>query len=366
MFIYFIPLIISVVIATFYHFNILKLDNKFYGLALLSISLFSGLRANVGFDWASYTHFFDVLDLNNFGTQPENFNFEAGYYLLNYLVKLLGGSYQIILIFSSLFLFYTLHQLTKHISTNNFYILTSYISFSFIYINFAGVRQGLAFSFFILGCSYYIRYLRGGKSIAIAALGIFFHISSIIYIFLITATIFSIKKKLKNLMLYVIFFSIASYLTLFIDSNIINKIDFLNPFFVKFLIYKDRDSAASAYQNLFFIYLIFLSFFILLNMNSNSLRKIFIFRFAIISIICSVILGILFSNSYVFFQRAYLAASLFQSYSLALIFSSRRSKLNTFIFILTVSVSIIYFFRILDINSKFFIPYQIISINLNI
>jgi hypothetical protein len=154
--IYLFPFLASALLALLYEAKLVQLDRWFFGLALLALSLFGGLRYEVGQDWQAYEAFFENLDLNVSildGYSKRYPQFEIGYYTLNYVVKALGGSYHVVFLLVALFLAYSIYLFTKHFLINRFYILTIYISYTFIILNFAQVRQAAAVAFLIYGCN---------------------------------------------------------------------------------------------------------------------------------------------------------------------------------------------------------------------
>lgn len=359
MLIYLCPIIIFSFIAILYQCRILNPDNKFYAFALFSLGIFSGLRFQVGYDWQAYKEFFEEIKLADLIQLGGKYQFESGYYFLNYLVKLLGGSYSVVFLSASLFLSFALYKFTKHYLINNFYLLTIYLGYSFLLLNFALVRQSIAVGFFILGCNYYICHQNKIKSLLIASIGILFQVSSLIYVLLMAAVMLCEKLKPKWIFFCIIFFGVILYLSQFLDFD---KLSSLFPglyFFAKIANYK-HNSATLNLLSSYFLYLIFLLFYLGHYISSVTPSQKFILQYALASISVSVLLGFVYPSSYVFYSRVYLVASIFQGYAMTLIFSANKGKLHTFVFILTLAVSVFYYWRILFINAESYIPYQTI------
>lgn len=357
MFIYLCPIIIFSFIAILYQCKILNPDNKFFAFALFSLGIFSGLRFQVGYDWQAYKDFFEEINLADLFQNGSRYQFESGYYLLNFLVKLLRGSYSLVFLSASLFLSYALYKFTKHYPINKFYLLTSYLGYSFLLLNFALVRQSIAVGFFILGCNYYICRQNKIKSLLIASISILFHVSSLIYVLLMAQVMLCEKLKPKWIFMCFILTGLILYLCQFVDFDQLSSLLPGLYFFGKIANYR-YNIATLNMLSLYLLYLIFLLFYLGRYMSSVPPSRKFILQYALASISVTVLLGFIFPSSYVFYSRVYLVTSIFQGYAMTLIFSANKGKLHTFVFILTLAVSIFYYWRILFLNAESFIPYQ--------
>ena len=271
---------------------------------------------------------------------------------------MLGASYELVFFLSSLFLFYAFYQFTKHFSINKFYLITIYLGFPFLYLNFGAVRQSLAVGFLILGCNYYLCHQNKIRSLFIASIGLLFHLSSFIYLALFAAVIFYKKINIKSRFLIMILSGIIC-LTYFIDFRSLNSLfPALSYFFEKITLYKNIDREESLLISFYLIYLIFLMVYINRYKNSVAPKQKFILQYALVLIFTSVLLAIIYSNSYVFYTRLYLLASIFHGYAIALILSVNKGRFHFFIFVLTIIIALFYYLRILYLNMQDFIPYK--------
>ena len=184
MLIYLLPFLLATFFSGLYKLNIFKNNTIFYAIALFSLGIFAGFRFEVGpTDWVAYKQFFDALKLDNDVLdlyQSKNQQFEIGYYFINYLIKYLGWDYGIVFLASSLFLSFAFYKFTNNSSINKFYVLTIYIGYSYILLNFAQVRQSIAIGFFLLGSYCYLHFRNKFLTLIIASLGLLFQYSSIV------------------------------------------------------------------------------------------------------------------------------------------------------------------------------------------
>ena len=194
---YLLPFLASAILAVLHHARLVRLNRTSYALALLFLALFAGLRFEVGQDWPAYKAFFQDLNLSTdiFALYSEPQQFEIGYYLLNYAVKGVGGTYHLVFVVAALFLAFSLYRFTKHFAVNRFYILTVYISYAFLLLNFAQVRQAISVGIFLLACDYYLKHQKRYTAVLIAAMAVPFQYSSLMYVTLFIGVIFWPKKN---------------------------------------------------------------------------------------------------------------------------------------------------------------------------
>ena len=363
MFIYLFPFVLTAFFSVLYRLNILKNNNFFYVLVLLSLSIFSGFRFEVGpTDWISYKAFFDTLNLDKNILdlyQSKNQQFEIGYYCLNYLIKYLGWDYGAVFLASSLFISYALYKFTSHFSVNKFYILTIYIGYSYILLNFAQVRQSIAIGFFLLGCSYYLSHRGKLISLIIAALGILFQYSSIIYITILLAVIFLPRPKRRHIVYIFMALGLLIFITTFFTSfySIIQLIP-ISVIVEKIMIYQD-DQAEQAYGQLFLAgYLFLLTMNFIYNLKKVAAEEEFIVYYSIYIAFIACLAVLVFPGNYVMFSRILSVAAIFQAYAFALIMKQNRSLINSSIFIFTLAISFTYLYRLIYLYEDEFVPYN--------
>src|SRR5262245_27132735 len=117
------------------------------GLLFLALFFLAGFRYRTGYDWWNYTGLVKELPTDYDGLvsfiRSSGTNFEAGYVLVNYVIKLMGGNVQwvfALFAFVSIGLFlYTLPKYTPYF----FATLVIYL-FNIYHLNFSYIRQGLS------------------------------------------------------------------------------------------------------------------------------------------------------------------------------------------------------------------------------
>lgn len=362
MLIYLLPFLIATFFSILYSLNIFKNNTIFYGIALFSLSIFSGFRFEVGpTDWMAYRQFFEVLNLdeNVLGLyRSQNQQFEIGYYGLNYLIKYFGGSYGTVFFMASLFLSYSLYKFTCYFLVNKFYILIVYIGYSFILLNFAQVRQSIAVSFFLLGCHYYLCHRGKFLTLVIASLGLFFQYSAIIYIVVLTITLW-FQPGRRGLIGGLIVISIAVLVaTLF--TNFYSFIQFIPVAGIseKIEIYQDNLSVQGFGQLILAGYFSLLTLYLIYNLTVVNAEEKVIVYYSIYITFVACLTVLVFPGTYAFFSRALMVAAIFQAYSFALIMGHKKSSINDLIFILTVAISFAYLYRLIYLYEDQFIPYK--------
>src|SRR5436190_4607553 len=134
---YFAPILTSIVLALLHQWRVLRADRALLGALALFAALISGLRFEIGQDWAAYAQFFNDVDVGvgpidsylDYVSYP---SFEFGYHELNYFIKILGGNYHLVLLVASLFCTYCLYTLTTRIRANGFYVFAMYFSYGYL------------------------------------------------------------------------------------------------------------------------------------------------------------------------------------------------------------------------------------------
>lgn len=363
---YLIPIIVSSIFAVAYRVNFLKLGKTIYGAAFFAIAVFAGLGFEMGMDWDAYDRFFSSLNLADnpfvlyFDQNAVSPKFEIGFYLLNYVIKYVGGTYSLVLLLASVFCAYSVYTFTKNFAVNKFYILTIYFTHAFIILHFAQVRQSIAIGFFLLGCTHYLKRRKKLSALTIAMIGPLFQISSLIYVFLLTL-VFWWPEKIKSLKGIVVITTIlfmVTFVTYFSDA-FTAIIYFANATTVsKIEVYRETQIEQSTSLLFYLAYLSLVVYYIFINIKDLSLDYLFIFKFAIASLLLSVLMSMIFPGVYAMYSRIYVVASIFQALALSLIFSKKKGLIHDTVFVMTILVSIISYYRILDTYKELFIPYQ--------
>ena len=370
--VYLFPFLFFTLLAVLYQLGLLKLDRTFYGLALLAIGLFAGLRLETGHDWPGYEAFFQNLDLSQnpidlyFDESIVQPQFESGYYLLNYAVKYFGGTCSVVFLLASLFCAYAVYRFSHRLAVNRFYILTIYMSYSFLILQFAQVRQSIAIAFFLLGCDYYRRHRKALAALAICLLGLFFQYSTIIYIILLILVLGWPKVK-RNKFLWAFSLCLVTILTLYAINRFFDVYSLLtlivpSSYEYKIRLYKESQEVRGIGLLVFGSYLLLLAFYFTIYSRHLTKEQAFISRFAVFSILLTVALIFIFPGSYVMYSRAYVLACIFQACAASLIFAAKKGLLHRAVFIGTMAVALAYYLRILTLNRDHYVPYLSIII----
>lgn len=365
MILYLIPFIFAFLFAQFYDFNRFSFHKSVFWAMLLIMGFFGGLRYQTGQDWDAYSEYFENVDISNgmiesYFSNLLNLKFEIGYFFLNYIVKYIGLDFWALFLFSALFCSYSLYSFTSKLEGNKFYILIVYISYSFLLLQFAQVRQAIALSFFLLGCYNYLNTGNKKKSLIIGLIGLIFQFSGLIYIFLLLMVFYYPKGK-KNLIILILFipflflfiqyFGAFSILKLFAPVSLEYKID----------IYEEEQASQGIGQLFYGVYILICVAYIFYNTRKLPFltnQELFVCKYAIFSLSLTVLAIFLFSGNYVMYSRLYLIASIFQGYAISIILNYNRTIYHRLFFNLSILIAFIYYYRIISIQSDEYLPYR--------
>jgi hypothetical protein len=367
MVIYIFPFLLFTMLAVLYQLRLLRLSRFFYGIAFFGLGLLGGLRWETGQDWPAYGDFFKYLDLSQnpfelyFNEQFVRPQFEIGYYLLNFIVKYLGGSYSVVFILASLFCSYAVYRFTYRLKVNKFYVLTIYVSYSFLLLHFAQVRQSIAVAFFLLGCDYYRRHRKMLMALAICLLGLFFQYSEIFYIILLIAVIAWSHVK-KHKILWAVIICIGIILTMyaiyhFLDFYTLLMLLVPESALYKIKFYQERQTTQGTGLILYASYLTLLVMYLIRYSRHFTEERSFISHLAILSIALTIMLIFIFPGSYVMYSRAYVVGCILQACASSLIFATRKGFLHKIVFISTMVVAFAYYLRFLTFYGDEYLPY---------
>lgn len=244
-----------------YYFK--KFSLFFWSLLLFYFFLFVGLRFEVSPDWVGYQNIYDdLLNKNNISFIFDK-NQDYLYFLLNQVsilmeIGLVGVNFIISFIFFIAFYFYT-----KNFSNKYLALFVSY-PIVIIVLQMGYVRQGLAFSFFLL-MLYNCQKKNYFYSFFFLILAILSHKSSLIFLpvfilkFFNDKSIFG-KKIYYNYSLFIFFFLFFLFI-IFFFKNIFNH------FFIHYVLNQETYSFGSLVRGL----LILVISFIFLKFGRNTL-----------------------------------------------------------------------------------------------
>jgi hypothetical protein len=368
MFVYLVPIFFAVLLATLWEFAHLQkgyyISTKYlYGFLFLSLGVFGGIRFQTGMDWPAYKEYFEQIDLSSgpfdsYFSNLVNLKFEIGYFYLNYYLKLLGFTYSAVFFVSSLFCVYCVYKFTSQYLLNKFYILTIYISYSFLILHFAQVRQSLAIGVFLLACTHYVKHQNKLKAILISLLAILFQFSAAIYIIILLLVLYFPKNVRYRIIIFILI------PVIFILSQSIGFF-FLLKLFVplaleaKINIYEEEQTAQGQGQLIYGIYLLFCISYVYFNIKHLiNEQQAFICNYAIFSLLLTVLASFIFPGNYVMYSRLYVLASIFQGYAITIILNAKKTYFSKAFFIISILIATLSYIRIINFYSSEYLPYR--------
>lgn len=211
-----IAYLLPILLTAIFSLDISKIDdnkvkNRVYKWIWLYITLLAALRYNIGTDYKFYS---DIFRWNIKGEAKGLVG--SAYYHLSRWIDLIGGDYTWIIIFSSVFLSYSVYRIFSTFleGKNLFFALFIYLTCGMYFSSFNIFRQYIAISFFMLSINYYFK--RKYIPMMIMLISTFlFHSATIIASILLL--FYFILKKNNNIFIFLIVFYIASLPFIFID-----------------------------------------------------------------------------------------------------------------------------------------------------
>jgi hypothetical protein len=355
--IYLIPFSCIALLAVFAQFRLVRIGQGAYAVAMLWIGLFAGLRFETGQDWPAYEFYFDeISDFDPFGSK-----FEVGYYLLNYAIKAVGGTYSGVLLLASLFCAFSVYRLTSRLNVNRFYILTVYMGYSFLILHFAQVRQSLAVGFFLLAFDYYLRNPHRSKWPALLLLFIspLFQVSSLMYIALLPPVfMWQSKNPWWWVAIVVVAVGVGAFVRYFDFSTLLTLVASTSTQ-EKLAIYQELQTDQSIFQVLYATYLLTLAGYFFLSSGDIPPDDALLVRYAIASLALTAFFAFALAGSYVFYSRAYAIGSLFQGIAAAIVFSTEKKRwLRETVFIVSMTAACLSYYRLLTFYAEEYTPYH--------
>ena len=247
-------------------------------LVFLLLFLLIGLRFRTGGDFYPYISLFDQIQLSDFNTIKSTF------YIINYLSKflyldLLGVNLILSFIFVSCLFFF----LKKF---NNFYLATV-ISFPVLIMVYGmgSLRQGIAIVLFLNIISFKSFFY---KSTSIVC-GIFFHLTSIIYLYIYLV---SLTVQKRNIKVFFILIILSITIIAIFNEQLINYVKY-------YIISEEYSSSGFIYRNLLTYICAHVYLFIYLFRKKFFITKEFKFIFFVISLVAIIIfpIGLFYSTA---------------------------------------------------------------------
>lgn len=165
-------------------------ENLIYGVIVLVLSIFSGLRVGVGFDYNIY------LDTYIYENSNHSLHFEGIWLWINKIFRYLGFQYHDWLFFISIITNALMYYGAKRNKINLFYFTLLYLSLNLGFISSLNlVRQNLAMAI-IFASSYNIFDEKKLKFLLFTAIAGIFHYSAFLFLFIYPLTWIRINKYL--------------------------------------------------------------------------------------------------------------------------------------------------------------------------
>lgn len=347
----------------------LKEDNILYGTLIILLGFISAIRYETGQDWMNYRFYFnninvDLSPIKSYNSDAYNFTFEYGYFLLNYIFKFIGLNYSAVLFCASIFFSYCLLLYTSQFKGNKFIVSTLYISYPYLILLFAQVRQSIALGFFLIGFYLLLKGKSKVVSIIVACIGLFFQVSSVIYILGLLLVIFFPKERKHQFLLLFI---------LGVIVIVINGLDFfellkmLSPSEMiegKLEFYENEQSNQGLGQVIYSLYLLFCFGYMLFYQNKIERRSQIIVNYSIVSALLTVLISYFFQGSYVMYSRIYLVTCIFLGCALSIIHYERKSFLTFSFTCISLLIALVYYIRLVNFYSFEYLPYKTWVMNL--
>lgn len=186
-------------------------NKKYIAIALFGLAVICGARDEVlGYDFLVYKNYFD-----NLISDGNIYNYEIGYYWLNYFFAISDLSFHNFLFFISFLyhfcLFILLFYLKKEIGVNPGWVLFFYVtSGSYFWHSYTLLRQSFAISIFYLSLAMSLN-----MAFAVNFIGLFFHVSAILNILVIFYLKIKGKIKFINIVIAFVFFIFLSIVLMY-------------------------------------------------------------------------------------------------------------------------------------------------------
>ena len=184
------------------------------GIMMFFLTLVAGLRSGVGMDYKAYMNMFSEINSLS-GTTS---SVEPGFILLNKLIYLSGGSYQLFFMITAAISYVFFYKFIQYFSIHIFFSLLVFICIGQLYLNsFNAVRQFLAMSIFAYSTRFIVEKKLWKYLICIIGATLFGHVSAILL-----AAIYFMNRKM-NLPFKVVFLGLVLFASKFLIILIENS-----------------------------------------------------------------------------------------------------------------------------------------------
>lgn len=324
--------------------------NLLFYFSLMIVTLFIGLRYNVGTDFESYTKiYYKIINLNL--TSYFDYNIEIGHYIICKIANILfDNSYGMMIIYAFFTNFFVMKAIEK--LTNKKYWL-SYLIYGLTFLPFAcnGIRQGLSMAIILYAFTFFNenKYIKFYLFILIAFL---FHKSSIIIVpYSLIGMVF--KNKDREYRYYIL-------ITLLIMALLFSESIFNFSIFNEYISYLNYKSTAGILKAFYKFPPVIFALYSLIY-KSNDEQKINEHFLAVFVIIGYLLMLIGFKLNYV--DRVSLYFEQFVIFLIPNIIYKSKYKFNKFaILIFSLIYYLILFYINIYIHGYYdFFPYNFIS-----
>lgn len=311
-------------------------------LVFLSLWLISGVRSFVGTDFTAYKNYFDILNYYSLSYHE----YEIGYYLLNYLVRLFTNDAQYLFLITSFIVIFLTTRTLKEYSVSYMLSIFLFITLYFYYNSFNILRQYIAVSIVFYSVRYILRD-NSKKYILTILIASLFHNTSLIMI----PFYWLLKMKISNIRYFVLF--LLSIVLSFITPNLISLISKIIPGLSSYVNYYSEGASANS------VIIITLSILIFSLVNKKNIlafdenSKIYIN-----CIFFTLFFAVLSNNNIMFFR----VASYFYIFVIILIpicIKVINKRLRPIISLLLILMMTIYHYYLLSSNTGGVLPYYV-------
>lgn len=346
-----------------------RLKQTYLLVTMLVLTSFSALRFESGQDWGAYENFFKQIDLQRGIFDYLNYRsysvsqFEVGFYLLNYAIRIINGNYYHVLAVCSIVSGISVYIFFKQIKEYTDFAIVSYIGYSYLLLGFAQSRQSLGLAFFLFGLTFY---LRRNKSIlyffAISLIGVAFQYSVAIYL-LIGLTAYLITRFVWVGRIAIIIFLLLAIFIKNSNTNIFQFfmiIAFNETIIDKVNIYETDLSQGGILNLLYSVILLFNAFLIYRkSIYEVEFRIQFLFNLAATALYLSFLIVFVLPGFYALYSRVYALASILMP--VVFYFIGRRKNDLTLHFFTAINYAalIISYFKIFYLFYDEYIPYNV-------
>lgn len=334
-----------------------------FATSLIGLTLVAGTRFQVGQDWEAYEAYFIALDKNS-NHISEYFTegyqqFEIGFLIFNLLLKQIWNNYAGVFLATSALLSTSLYLIISQKKINHFYTLSIYLSYSYLILNFAQVRQALALACMLIGVAIYLKTKSRLLPITVSAFGAVFQYSALMYTGLLAIALFAEFNRRTLITTFGIIGAMTYFLQEYFDVfSVLNLLSLTESTQTKIEIYKDNQNTQSSAQQLYIAYLFFLSLYFSTQLKYFKDTDETIIKLGILTTSLTVTFALLIPGSYVMYSRAYVAACIFHGIAFGVIEAKRNTPLTKAIFYASLTMALVLYARLLLLNESEYSPYN--------